>query len=167
MCDPTLAMVGINAASSFAGIGAQNAASDANAMSAKLAANNEYVQNTRAYIDETRSILQSGMDLVLQGRAAESMALTSSIQSGVQGSSVRALMRDMSFASARNRQRNQQELQGLKSATTTRNEQTSARTKARIESVPRTRFGLGDAVSILAPIPKYGSKTLGINGLGD
>lgn len=167
MCDPTLAMVGVNAVSTMAGINQQNAAAAANAQNAKLAANNEYTQNSRAYIDQSRSILQTGMDLVLQGREAESKAYTSAIQSGVQGASVRALMREKGFAATRNRQRNQQELAGLQSATETRNEQVRAKAKGRIASVPTTSFGLGDALSIVAPIPKYGSKTLGLNGLGD
>lgn len=167
MCDPTLAMVGINAASSFAGISAQNSASNANAQNAKLAANNEYTQNTRSYLDENRAILQTGLDLILQGREAESRSYTSAIGSGVQGSSVRSLMRESAFATARNRQRNRDEQTGLRNSLKTSNEQTRARTEARIASVPRTSFGIGDALGILAPIPKYGSKTLGINGLGD
>jgi len=167
MCDPTLAMVGVNAVSTMAGINDQNRAAMANAQNAKLAANNEYVQNQRAMIDQNRAILQNGMDMILQGRAAESRSYTSAIQSGVQGSSVRALMREKGFAATRNRQRNRQEMEGLKSATTTRNEQTRAKAKARIASVPTTSFGIGDALGIVAPIAKYGSNTLGINGLGD
>lgn len=167
MCDPTLATVGINAIGTMSSINAQNEAALANAQNAKLAANNEYVQNTRQMLDQNRAILQTGMDLTLQGREAESRAYTSAIGSGVQGSSVRALLRDKRFASTRNRQRNQQEQTGLKNALKTRNEQARSRAEGRIASQPMTSFGIGDALGILAPIPKYGSKTLGLNGLGD
>lgn len=167
MCDPTLATVGLNAVGTMAGISSQNRAAAANARNAKSAANDQYVQNSRSYIDESRSILQSGMDMVLQGREAESRAYTSAIQSGVTGTSVRALMRDKGLAATRNRQRNQQDLAGLKTSTETRNKQSRATARARIAQMPSTSFGIGDAASILAPIPKYGSKTLSLNGLGD
>ena len=167
MCDPTLAMVGVNAVSTMSGINAQNKAAMQNAQNAKLAANNEYVQNTRSYLEENRAILQTGMDLILQGREAESMAYTSAIGAGVQGGSGRALMREASFATSRNKQRNRQEQAGLRASLKTSNEQARSTAEGRIASVPTTSFGIGDALGIIAPIPKYGSKTLGINGLGD
>jgi len=167
MCDPTLATVGINAFSTMSSINSQNEASLANAQNAKLAANNEYVQNTRQMIDQNRAILQNGMDLILQGREAESLAYTSAAGAGVRGASIRALMADKRFTMTRNKQRNRQEQEGLMNALQTSNEQARAKAEGRIASQPMTSFGLGDALGILAPIPKYGSKTLGINGLGD
>jgi len=167
MCDPTLAMASINAASSFAGISQQNDAAAANARNAKIAANNQFEQADRQYIEESRSIMQAGMDMVLQGREAESKAYTSAIQNGVQGASVRAMMRDKSMTATRNKNRNEQELDSLRTSVEDRKTNIRQKTKARIASVPSTSFGVGDAVGILSPIAKYGSDTLGVNGLGD
>ena len=177
MCDPTLAMVGINAVGTMSGISAQNDAADAqtryqyaNARNAKLAANNQYEQQQRSYIEESRSIIQAGMDTVLQGRAAEAAAYTSAIQNGARGASVKALMRDKGMKASRNAQRTAQELRSLETATEGSLKNINDTTKGRIASVrggEYTSFGLGDAVGILAPIAKYGSDTIGINGIGD
>lgn len=167
MCDPTLAMVGLNAAGTMARIGQQNAAAEANARQAISAGNTEMVSDHRRYIEDSRSLIQQGMDAVLQGRSAESTAYTSAIQSGVRGASVRAVMRDKRMTMGRNTRRTSLELDSLESAADARGREVRAKVKGRIAQVPGTRFGLGDAVSILAPIPKYGSNTLRINGLGD
>lgn len=167
MCDPTLGMVALNGISTMAGISSQNKASAANAQNAKLAANYEYQTSTEQYIEQNRSLLQGGFDAILAGREAESQAYTSAIQNGVQGNSIKAILRDQRQKTGRSATRTAQEQESLTNRTINAYKGIEQKTIARIASVPSTSFGLGDAVGILAPIVKYGSDTLGVNGLGD
>jgi len=154
MCEPTYAMAGLKAVSTVASINAQNEASMKNAMRARQAANNQYVQNAEKYIQDNRSILQAGFDRALEGREAESMAYASAIENGVQGKSVRAMLRDKNFQTTRNRMRTQQELESLESSAEARMINIHDRAEGRVASVPSTSFGLGDAAQILTPIVK-------------
>ena len=153
MCDPiTAAMAGLQAVSSMSAITAQNAAAAENAQNAQIAANGEYASTTAAYVEQNRSLIQGGFDAILEGRANESIAYTSAIQNGVQGSSVKAVLRDARQRKARNSGRTKMELDSLQTQVGASYAHIDATAKGRINSVPTTSFGFGDAASILSPI---------------
>lgn len=155
MCDPlTIAMAGLNAASSASAIGAQNSAAVKNDAHAKAAMNDEYVSSTEQYIEQNRSLIQGGFDAVLEGRANESIAFASAIENGVQGSSVKALLRDRRQKSSRSAGRTEQEMKSLKDQTGANYKHIRSKAQGRINSVPTTSFGLGDAANALSPIVK-------------
>lgn len=155
MCDPlTIAMAGLNAASSASAIGAQNSAAVQNDAHAKAAMNDEYVSSTEQYIEQNRSLIQGGFDAVLEGRANESIAFASAIENGVQGSSVKALLRDRRQKSSRSAGRTEQEMKSLKDQTGANYKHIRSKAQGRINSVPTTSFGLGDAANALSPIVK-------------
>lgn len=155
MCDPlTIAMAGLSAASSASAIGAQNSAAVKNDAHAKAAMNDEYVSSTEQYIEQNRSLIQGGFDAVLEGRANESIAFASAIENGVQGSSVKALLRDRRQKSSRSAGRTEQEMKSLKDQTGANYKHIRSKAQGRINSVPTTSFGLGDAANALSPIVK-------------
>ena len=154
MCDPTIAMAGLNVAKSASAIGAQNSAAVQNDAHAKAAMNDEYVSSTEQYIEQNRSLIQGGFDAVLEGRANESIAFASAIENGVQGSSVKALLRDHRQKTQRSSGRTKQEMKSLKDQTGANYKHIRSKAQGRINSVPTTSFGLGDVANALSPIVK-------------
>lgn len=155
MCDPaTLGLAAISGIQSMSSISSQNKASAANTANALEANNNETEQTTAQYIEQQRSLLQGGFDAILKGRANESTAYTSAIQSGVQGASIKALLRDQKQKTARSAVRTGQEMTSLQNRTGASYEHIAAKTQGRINSVAPTGFTIGDAAGILAPIVK-------------
>lgn len=154
MCGPQFAMAGLNAIGSIASINAQNSAAVKNAAHAKQAMNDEIATTTEKYIEQNRSLIQGGFDAVLAGRADAAEAYTSAIQNGVQGASVKAVLRSNRQAAGRSAGRTKQELDSLKTQTGASYKHIRSKAQGRINSVPTTSFGLGDAASILSPIVK-------------
>ena len=153
MCEPTtLAMAGLSAVGSMSEISAQNAASAANRRNAITAQNNQIEDQGRQYIEQNRSLIQGGFDRVLAGRADQADAYTAAIANGVQGNSVKAMLSDQRMTSQRNTQRTKQEMSSLSAQTEANFRHIRAGTQGRINSVPTTSFGLGDAAQALAPI---------------
>lgn len=155
MCDPgTGGLVALQGIQSFAAIDAQNDAAAANRSLAVQAQNDENEQTTRQFIEQNRSLLQGSFDAILEGRANEASAYTSAIENGVQGSSVRAVLRDQRQQAGRNKSRSEQERKSLQTQTGASLRHIGSKTQGRINSVAPTRFSLGDAAGILAPIAK-------------
>ena len=153
MCEPmTLAMAALQGASSMAGINAQNEAHVKNRANALQAQNIEIDDTGRQYVEQNRSLIQGGFDAILEGRSAEAEAFTSAIQNGVQGSSVRALMRDRKQKTNRNATRTAQSQDSLKTQVGANMRHISNKTQGRINSVSSTGFGIGDMAGVLAPI---------------
>lgn len=155
MCDPItlgIAQGGLSLIGSAAQVNAQNSASMANQQNALLAANDEYASNSQRYIEENRSLIQGSFDEILQGRSDAATAYTSALQSGVQGGSVKALLRDRRQKAARSAQRTSDEMSGLEQRTEAANVNVRARTQARINSVPRTSLNMGHLASAISPI---------------
>lgn len=155
MCEPTtLALAGLNAMSSISSIQNQNAAAVSNARNAKTAMNDSIAQEQLSFSERSRSLVQGGFDAILAGRAAEASAFTSAIENGVQGNSVKSMMRSARQATARSGARTQQELTSLSTQTGQNLKHIGTTTQGRINSVPTTRFGMGDLAGVLAPIVK-------------
>lgn len=155
MCDPlTIAMAGLSAASSASAIGAQNSAAVKNDAHAKAAMNDEYVSTTEQFIEQNRSLIQGGFDAVLEGRANEATAYASAIENGVQGASVKAVLRDHRQKTQRSSGRTKQEMKSLKDQTGANYKHIRSKAQGRINSVPTTSFGLGDAANALSHIVK-------------
>lgn len=153
MCDPiSIGMAGLSAISKASAINAQNQAHVANAANALEANNNEIEQSTEQYIEQQRSLIQGGFDAILEGRDAESIAYTSAIENGVQGNSLKAILRDQAQTAGRNAVRNSQEMGSLRRQTGANFDHITAKTKGRISSVSSTKWTLGDTASVLAPI---------------
>lgn len=155
MCDPaTMAVAALNGVQSMAAISEQNAAAAENRTQAIRAANDNYASETERYIEENRSLLQGSFDAILQGRAAESEAYTAAIQNGVQGTSVRALLRDRAAKTERSVVRSKQESVSLRGQVKSSLKAINQQAEGRISQVQPTRFGVGDLAGILAPIVK-------------
>lgn len=154
MCDPTIAVAALSGVQSMAAISEQNQAAAENTAQAKRAANEQYASESERYIEENRALLQQSYDAILAGRAAESEAYTSAIQNGVQGASVRAILRDRAAKTERSIVRAQQEGTSLRNQLGNSFKAIQTQTAGRISSVPTTRFGVGDLAGILAPIAK-------------
>lgn len=154
MCDPTIAVAALSGVQSMAAISEQNQAAAENTAQAKRAANEQYSSESERYIEENRALLQQSYDAILAGRAAESEAYTSAIQNGVQGASVRAILRDRAAKTERSIVRAQQEGTSLRNQLGNSFKAIQTQTAGRISSVPTTRFGVGDLAGILAPIAK-------------
>lgn len=154
MCDPTIAVAALSGVQSMAAISEQNQAAAENTAQAKRAANEQYASESERYIEENRALLQQSYDAILAGRAAESEAYTSAIQNGVQGASVRAILRDRATKTERSIVRAQQEGTSLRNQLGNSFKAIQTQTAGRISSVPTTRFGVGDLAGILAPIAK-------------
>lgn len=155
MCDPvTAAMSGLSVLSSAGEINAQNSAAVSNAANAKQAMNDEQASTTQGFLEQNRSLIQGGFDAILEGRAAESSAYASAIQNGVQGASVKASLRNIRQKTNRSTGRTAQEITSLKDQTGANLKHIRSKAQGRINSVPTTSFGLGDAAGALAPIVK-------------
>jgi len=156
MCEPTtIAMAGLSAVGSMSEIGAQNDAAVANAANAKTAMNDQYADQSRQYVEQNRSLIQGGFDSILAGREAESDAFTSAIANGVQGASVKAMFLDTRQQTARSATRTRQEMESLEGQVNANFKNIRSGTQGRINSVPTTSFGLGDAAQALTPIIRY------------
>jgi hypothetical protein len=155
MCDPlTIASAALQGVSSISAINAQNKASAENEAAAKQALNDENAQTDAQYVERNRSLIQEGFDAVLAGRAAESTAYASAIENGVQGSSIKSVLRDNRVRVGRSGSRTKAEQDSLKTQVRTSYTQARSKAEGRIASVPRTSFGFGDVAGILAPIVK-------------
>lgn len=154
MCDPVFASAALSGIQSMAAINEQNRASEENRAQALRAANENYASETERYVEENRALLQQSFDAILEGRAAESAAYTSAIQNGVQGSSIRAIMRDRAAKTERSIVRTQQEGTSLRNQLGNSLKAINTQAEGRISSVKRTKFGMGDLAGILAPIAK-------------
>ena len=153
MCDPaTLALSALSGVQSMAQVNAQNKAHAANRANALQAQNDSIDQQGQQYTEQNRSLIQGAFDAELAGRAAESAAYTSAIANGVQGASVRQMMRSKGQVASRNAQRAKQETASLRAQAGNNLRGLSTNTQSRINSVSRTKFGLGDAASMLTPI---------------
>lgn len=155
MCDPlSIAMAGLSAVSSAAEISAQNQASAKNAEMAVNSMNLEYAQTQDEYIERNRSLLQEGFDQVLKGRADQATAYTSALENGVQGNSIKAMLRNSRMKADTNANRYKQEQDSLRRQTSNRFSHITAKAQGRIAAVPQTSFGFGDVASALTPIVK-------------
>lgn len=153
MCDPvTGGMVALNAIQTMSGIDAQNQAAMENNAAANKAAADEQDETTRGFVEQQRSLIQGGFDAILEGRAAEAEAYTSAISNGVQGSSLKAVLRDQRQKSGRNQSRVGQEMKSLKTQTGANYKHIRSKAMGRTAQVSTTKMNLGDAAGILAPI---------------
>lgn len=152
MCEPTtIAMMALQGASAVSGIQSQNTAAARNASHAISAGNDEAASTTEQYIEQNRSLIQGGFDAILEGRQAEALAYTSAIENGVQGASVKAMLRDRRQKAGRSQTRLNQEMDSLARQTGANYKHIASKTQGRINSVPTTSFGLGDLAKIAAP----------------
>lgn len=155
MCDPaTLGMAALSGIQSMSAINAQNEASAQNRANALQAANDEREQSDFKMIEENRSLIQGGFDATLAGRANEAIAYTSALENGVQGASLKALMRDGKQKTARSATRTGQEIKSLTTQQSVNYRGITTKTQGRINSVPTTGWTLGDTAGVLAPIVK-------------
>lgn len=155
MCEPTtLALAGLSAMSSASTISAQNSAAVQNAANAKQAMNDSYASTTEAFIEQNRSLLQGGFDAILEGRANEATAYASAIENGVQGASIKASLRAARQKTDRSQVRTSQEMKSLRTQTGANLKHIRTGAQNRINSVPTTRWTLGDTAGVLAPIVK-------------
>lgn len=156
MCDPTLgfgaAMGGLQMIQTMSGIDAQNDAAKANAKAAGQAAADETDQTTAGYVERQRALVQEGFDAVLEGRENVATITTSAAENGVEGGSIKALLRDSRQKAGRNSARTTQEMKSLKSQTGANYKHITSKAQGRINSVAPTSFNLGDAAGVLAPI---------------
>ena len=153
MCDPMTAMAaGLQLVKANADIQSQNRASDANRANAVQAGNDAYKQESLSFVEQNRSLIQGGFDAVLAGRAAEAEAYTSAIESGVSGASIKAMLRDSRQRATRSANRAGQEIASLGQQAAVNLQHIRSTTLGRINQVPRTKFGIGDAAGVLAPI---------------
>ena len=77
MCDPTMMAMGKVGAAVMGEnerVREQNEAHAKNSMAARTAATNENMSTTQRYVQDQRSLIQAGMDSVLEGRSAEALA---------------------------------------------------------------------------------------------
>lgn len=152
MCDPvTASLMALQTISTASEISEQNGAAAANAGNAKTAMNDEIVSTTGQYIEQNRSLLQGGFDEILAGRAAQSTAYTSAIENGVQGASVKAVLRSNAQKTSRSMGRTGQEMDSLSRQTGANFKHITSKAQGRINSVPTTSFGIGDLAKIAAP----------------
>lgn len=153
MCDPvTMGLSALQGIGAVAGINAQNEAAAANRENAVAAANDQYASTTEQYIEQNRSLIQGGFDAILEGRENEAIAYTSAIQNGVQGASVKAVIRDQKQKTGRSETRTSQEIKSLSTQVGANLKHIGTTAQGRINSVPTTSFGLGDVASVLTPI---------------
>lgn len=152
MCEPTtMALMALQGASTVSAIQSQNSAAVANSQHAISAGNDETASTTEQYIEQSRSLIQGGFDAILEGRANEALAYTSAIENGVQGASVKAMLRDRKQKTGRSAGRTNQEIDSLTRQTGANYKHIASKTQGRINSVPTTSFGLGDLAKIAAP----------------
>ena len=145
MCDPTMmavGKVGVAAMAEGERVREQNLASSKNSMAARTAATNENMSTTQRYVQDQRSLIQAGMDSVLEGRAAEALAYTSASENGVQGTSVNEVIMEKRALEGRNSNRSQQEMESLKTNTGIDFSNIDTKRQNRENSVPRTKFSM-------------------------
>lgn len=155
MCDPLtlgIAQGGLSLIGASEAVNEQNRASAANRQASIQAMNDEQAQTMEDYIEQQRSLIQGSFDAILQGREEEATAYTSAVQNGVQGGSVKAMLRDARQRAGRSRSRSQQEMRSLETQTSRQQTNIRSRAGSRINSVPTTRLNFGDFASALAPI---------------
>lgn len=143
MCDPTMmaiGKVGTAVMKESARVSEQNTASAKNSMASRIAASNENMSTTQRYIQDQRSLIQSGLDSVLEGRAAEALAFTSAIENGVQGTSVNEVIMEKRSLEGRNASRLDAEMDSLRTNVGIDYTNIDARRQNRENSVPRTSF---------------------------
>lgn len=145
-------MAGLSAVGKVAEVNAQNEASALNRQNAITAMNDEQSQEMDSYIEQNRSLIQGGFDAVLQGREDEATAYTSALQNGVQGGSVKAVLRENRQRASRNAYRTEQEQDSLRTQTGHNQRGIQAKAQGRINSVPTTSFNFGDLGTVLSPI---------------
>lgn len=155
MCDPTLAMSALSVGKSMSAISDQNAAAARNREIAIQAQNDQIDDQGRQYVEQNRSLIQGTFDSILAGREAEADAYTSAIANGAQGNSVRAMMSATRQKVSRGATRSQQEGDSLRGQVGASFKNIRSRTQGRINSVPTTSFGIGDAAQALAPIVRH------------
>lgn len=154
MCEPTTiaaltaAQVGLSTISRNEEIKAQNAHAAGNAQHAKAAMNDEMATTTEQYIEQNRSLIQGGFDAILEGRQAESTAFTSAVENGVQGASVKAMMRDNRQKTGRSKSRLGNEIDSLARQQGANYRHITSKTQGRINSAPTTKWGIGDLAKI-------------------
>lgn len=156
MCDPVVgAQVALSVMSSAGQISAQNKHAANTAEHAKVAMNDEQASTTAGFIEQNRSLIQGGFDAILAGRAAESTAYASAIESGVQGASVKATLRSLKQNTERSAGRTKQEMKSLSDQHGMNMNHIVSKAKGRMAGAPTTGFGLGDTAQALAPIVRY------------
>lgn len=156
MCEPTtMAMAALSAAGSMSAINSQNEAAMANRQNALQAQNNQIDDQGRQYVEQNRSLIQGGFDSILAGREAEADAYTSAIANGVQGASVKAMLRDQGQKASRSSTRTQQEAESLSTQTGANFKHIRSQTQGKINRVSTTSFGLGDVAKALTPIVRH------------
>jgi hypothetical protein len=145
MCDPTMMAMGKVGVAAFAEgerVREQNEAHAKNSMAARTAATNENMSTTQRYVQDQRSLIQAGMDSVLEGRAAEALAYTSAVENGVQGTSVNEVIMEKRALEGRNSNRSQQEIESLRTNTGIDFSNIDTKRQNRENSVPRTKFSM-------------------------
>lgn len=157
MCNPALMQIGkVGAAvmKESARVSEQNNASAKNSMASRMAATNENSSTTQKYIEDQRSLIQAGLDMVLEGRSAEALAYTSAVENGVQGTSVNEVIMEKRALEGRNASRSEAEMDSLRTNVGIDYTNIDARRQSRENSVPRTKFSMagisgavGDAAS--------------------
>lgn len=152
MCNPAYGVAALQFIGSNASINAQNANAEQTAVNANAAANDEYASTTKQYIEQNRSLIQGGFDAVLQGREDEALAYTSAIENGVQGASVKAVLRDSRQSTGRSTARTSQEIASLRTQVGANLDHIESKAQGRINSASPTGFNLGDAAQVLSPI---------------
>lgn len=134
--------VGVAVMSENERVNEQNTASAKNSMASRTAATNENLSTTQRYVQDQRSLIQAGMDSILEGRAAEALAYTSAIENGVQGTSVNEVIMEKRALEGRNSNRSQQEMESLRTNVGIDFTNIDARRQNRENSVPRTKFSM-------------------------
>ena len=147
-----VASAGLAAVSATDAINKQNQAAVLNANQAVSAMNNETASTTAQYIEQNRSLVQGGFDAILAGRSAEAEGYTSAISNGVQGASVKSMLRSNKQKTARGAGRTGQEMDSLSQQTGANYKHIVSKAQGRINSVPTTSFGIGDLAQIAAPM---------------
>ncbi len=153
MCDPTMMAVGKVGAAVIGEqerVREQNEAHAKNSMAARTAATNENMSTTQRYVQDQRSLIQAGLDSVLEGRAAEALAYTSAIENGVQGTSVNEVIMEKRALEGRNQNRSQQEMDSLRTNVGIDFTNIDAKRQNRENSVPRTKFQMAKIVGAAA-----------------
>jgi len=153
MCEPvTLAMAGLSGLQSVSSISSQNAAAVGNYSNAIQAANDQTAQEQLSYTEQSRGLVQGAFDAILAGREAESLSYTSALENGVQGNSIKNMLRSARQKTNRTRSRFRQEQESLRVQTGANLRHVGTKAQGRINQVPTTSFGLGDLASIATPI---------------
>ncbi len=153
MCDPTMMAMGKVGAAVIGEqerVREQNEAHAKNSMAARVGATNENMSTAQRYVQDQRSLIQAGLDSVLEGRSAEALAFTSAVENGVQGTSVNEVIMEKRALEGRNQNRSQQEMESLRTNVGIDFTNIDARRQNRENSVPRTKFQMAKIVGAAA-----------------